>query len=108
MLSQGVGEKVTKICIELVLYFNGLDDFLSYEPYEGPAPPLDLASVRSGLQNVTAVELVIQMVLDRSPTPVTDAATRIISPLFAHWDARGMLSVINGGRRSDHEHEGKI
>ncbi|KAH9926140.1 uncharacterized protein B0H18DRAFT_351881 [Fomitopsis serialis] len=40
MLSQGVGEKVTKIRIELALYFDGLDNFLPYEPDDGPAPPL--------------------------------------------------------------------
>jgi len=109
MLSQGVGEKVTKIHIYLQLKLSGLDDFLPYEHNEGPAPSLDLAPVRFGLQNVIAVELVIQMFegVYSAPWPprIIDAAIRIISPLFAHWDARGMFSA-HGRRAGQSQREG--
>ncbi|KAH9842557.1 uncharacterized protein C8Q71DRAFT_208310 [Rhodofomes roseus] len=96
MLSQGVGEKVTEICLCLTFLCRNLEDFVSYATAnEGRAaclPSLDDAAIQFGLQNVTAVQLVIRGATTTS-TPVAEAAMRIIPVLFAHWGGRGMLSV---------------
>ncbi|KAH9926139.1 uncharacterized protein B0H18DRAFT_351863 [Fomitopsis serialis] len=90
MLSRGVGQHVSKLCVSLVFIH---DDSLPYPDGSSSVFPYPLsreaALVLSALQHVREISLDIEDPL----TPVTSAAARIIPLLFPHWAASGRLSV---------------
>ncbi|KAH9926132.1 uncharacterized protein B0H18DRAFT_954802 [Fomitopsis serialis] len=98
MLSRGVGQYVSKLCVSVWFL---KEDFLPYPDDSRSVVPHPLsreaALVRGALPQVRKVSLDIRNLRigpgQNVPTPVTSAAARIIPPLFLHWATSGRLSV---------------